>query len=267
MPRASHGNGRVAKLALRSSEATARLMWRAKGVHDGVVLGALRPDTVHRLDELYFDREDMYTDARHNQSGLFWWEQDAVDRLFPAGGRVVVTAAGGGREVVALRQAGFDAVGYEVNDDLRRAGCSLLEEAGEPPCLLPVGRDEFPSVDGRFDAGIVGWGGYMHIQGSAARVAFLSDFRRALNAGAPVLVSFAIRSGDGPYHRAVARVGSRLRRLRGLPGIELGDGLIPHYVHWFTRGELAREAERAGFELAEWSGQDYGHAVIRAGDL
>jgi hypothetical protein len=59
-------------------------------------------------------------------------------------------------------------------------------------------------------------------------------------------------------------VGTRLRRLRGLPGIELGDGLIPHYVHWFTRGEFSREVERADFELAEWSGQDYGHAVIRA---
>jgi hypothetical protein len=35
-------------------------------------------------------------------------------------------------------------------------------------------------------------------------------------------------------------------------------------VHWFTRAELEREAGQAGFELAEWSGQDYGHAVIRA---
>jgi hypothetical protein len=261
---ASLRNGGAAGLALRSSERAARLMWKAKGVHDGIVLGALRPETIHRLDELYFQGEEMYTDARHNESGLFWWEQDAVDRLFPAGGRVVVTAAGGGREVLALRRAGFDAVGYEVNDDLRRAGIEQLEAAGQPPCLYASPRDDFPAVDGRFDAGIVGWGGYMHVQGSAARVAFLRGFRDAVVDGAPVLVSFAIRSGDGPYHRAVARVGTRLRRLRGLPGIELGDGLIPHYVHWFTRGELSREVERADFELDEWSGQDYGHAVIRA---
>ena len=266
MPWASRRNGGVAKLALRSSEASARLMWRVKGVHDGLLLGALSADTLHRLDELYFGREDLYTDARHNRSGLFWWEQDAADRLFPDGGRVVVTAAGGGREVVALRKAGYDAVGYECNEDLRRAGCALLEESGEPPCLYPVGRDEFPAVEGRFDAGIVGWGGYMHIPGSAARVAFLRDFGAAVSDGAPVLVSFAIRSSDGPYHRAVAKVGTRVRRLRGRPEVELGDGLIPHYVHWFTRAEFAREAERAGFELAEWSGQDYGHAVIRARD-
>lgn len=254
----------AAQLALRSTEAAARVMWRAKGVHDGLWLGALSPDTVHRLDELYFGREEMYADARHNESGLFWWEQDAVDRLFPDGGRVVVTAAGGGREVLALRRQGYDAVGYECNEELRAAGAALLERAGEPPCVLGSPRDEFPEVTGSFDAGIVGWGGYMHIQGSAARVAFLRGFRAALHDGAPVLVSFAIRSGDGPYHRAVARVGARLRRMRGLPSVELGDGLIPHYVHWFTRAEFGREAERAGFELAEWSGQDYGHAVVRA---
>lgn len=239
-------------------------MWRVKGIHDGLLLGALSPDTIHRLDQLYFDREDTYTDPGHNRSGLFWWEQDAVERMFPEAGRVVVTAAGAGREVIALREAGFDAVGYEPNADLVRAGLTLLEESGQPACLHEAARDAFPAVDGRFDAGIVGWGGYMHIQGSAARVAFLRDFRAAVADGAPVLVSFAIRSSDGPYHRAVAKVGTRVRRLRGRPEVELGDGLIPHYVHWFTRAEFAREAERAGFELAEWSGQDYGHAVIRA---
>jgi hypothetical protein len=242
-------------------------MLRAKGVHDGLLLGALSPDTVDRLDELYFEGQEMYADDSHNRRGLFRWEEDAVEKFFPDGGKVVVTSAGAGREVLTLRAAGYDAVGYECNENLLQTGHALLEESGEPPSLFPVARDEFPEVDDRFDAGIVGWGGYMHIQGTAARVAFLRNFRGALVDGAPLLVSFAVRSGDGPYHRTVARVGTRLRRMRGLPGVELGDGLMPHYAHWFTRAEFGREAEQAGFELAAWSAEDYGHAVIRAKGL
>ena len=93
---------------------------------DAVWLGLLDAERLGQLDEHFYHetREDVdgerigYEDDRYTKRGLAGWEQGAVERHFPPGGRILVTGAGGGREVLALLALGFDAVGYEPNPRL-----------------------------------------------------------------------------------------------------------------------------------------------------
>jgi hypothetical protein len=242
----------AAQVVVRSSRLTNRMLSGLKGVHDGMVLGLCQPSTLEQVDEVYYEEQAVYADPAYNHSGLWWWEREAVETWFAPGGRVVVTAAGGGREVLALRDLGYDAVGYESNEQLRRCA--------EVP-LRPVARDRFPTDAGAADAVIVGWGSYMHIRGATARIEFLRAARRCLPPGGAVLLSFFARTGDGAYYRTVHAIGSRLRRLRPGASVELGDGIGPSYVHWFTEAELRAEVTAAGLELRSWATGDYGRAV------
>jgi hypothetical protein len=46
-------------------------------------------------------------------------------------------------------------------------------------------------------------------------------------------------------------------------GVEVGDSLVPNYVHYFTKAQLESEMTAAGFELVSFERVPYGHAVGR----
>lgn len=233
-----------------------------EAVAHGVVLGLSSEATLAALDVAYYGAEDMYVDVEYNRRGLWSWEQAEVDAHFPPGGRVVVSAAGGGREVHALLQQGFDARGFECNRQLVHHADALLTAAGHGGRMACAPRNGWPSADGvTYDALVVGWGSYTLMSSRAQRVAFLREAAVRLRPGAPVLLSFFPRRGRGRYFRIVATIGTGLRRLRGAPPVEIGDALVPNFAHHFTRHELTDELETAGFRLVtyEWSG--YGRAV------
>lgn len=236
----------------------------ARAVADGVLLGLADVEVLHALDADFYDGERDYVDEAYNRQGLFGWERELVEAHFPPAGRVVVTAAGGGREVLALLGAGYDAVGFECHDRLRHAADELLRASGHPGRIHPIARDTWPAGEHGWDGAIVGWSSYMLIPGRDRRVAFLSAARRTLRPGAPVLLSFVARSGPSRHFDVVAAVGSALRLLRGRPRLEPGDALGPNFVHVFTEEQVRAEAAEAGFEVVEYRSRPYGAAVLRA---
>src|SRR5205085_4597492 len=109
---------------------------------------------------------------------------------------IVVPAAGGGREVLALAEAGFDAIGYEPHPGLTEWGRDFLAARGHEGRVRQAERDEFPALDaGGADGVLVGWGAYSLIHTRDQRVRFLAGARRALPAGGPLIVSFFERPG------------------------------------------------------------------------
>lgn len=256
----------------RARERRRRALNALNACFDGFWLGMLDRDDLDRLDEHFYGvghdemggRAFSYRDDAHNRSGLQDWEQAAIERHFPAGGRVIVTGAGGGREVLALLERGFDAVGYEPNAALVTAGTGLLDELGHPGRLRPCRRDAFPDSGERGDAVLVGWGSYMLIPGRERRVAFLRTARAALPAGAPLLCSFFVRRPDARYFAILAATANAVRRLRGRERVEVGDTLAENFVHRFTREEVERELARGGFRMVSYAARPYGHAVAVA---
>ena len=246
---------------------------RVSATFDAVWLGLLYGDALARVDAHYFQtvretyggRDDPYLQPGWNEQGLFDWEREAVAGFFPPSGRVVVTAAGAGREVLALCEAGFDATGYEPNGALRAYGADLLAAHGHPGRLHAMARDAFPAEARECDAVVVGWGSYTNLSSRAVRIAFLDAARRRLPYGGRVLISFFPRREGEWYAAYVARWAGRIRRTLRRPAPEEGDTLQPNFVHRFTRREIGEEAAAAGMTVIHAADAPYGHAVLERG--
>src|SRR5262245_21605165 len=97
----------------------------------------------------------------YNRKGLWAWEQEMLERYFPAGARVLVASAGGGREMLALHRLGYEPDGFECNDRLRTFANDFLCGEGLLVTIHPASRDSCPAGLGLYDAAVVGWGAYM----------------------------------------------------------------------------------------------------------
>ena len=247
------GGQRLAGAALASARIPPALERASRGVLAGVWLGLLSDDGLRALDQRHHDREGAYLTAGWNERGLFDWERAAVERNFPAGGRVVVIGCGGGREVLGLLDAGYDAVGYEPHPGLVEFARELLAGRGRSDRVHVGGESEFPAGAGACDGAIVGWGAYSLVRGRAARVRLLAGAREHLAPGGALLLSCFEAERHGRELRATRAIANALRRGRGRgrPAVELGDTLAPNLVHVFTRAELEEEVAAAGLELAE----------------
>jgi hypothetical protein len=205
---------------------------------------------------------DRYTTEAWNRSGFMWWERDAVDRSFGSVRSAIVTSAGGGREALALAQRGLRVSAFECVPEFVAFARILLE--GSSATIVEADPEEVPEV-GVHDGAIVGWGSYMHIPGSEARVRFLRGLRKQIADGGPVLISCELRKPEGRRAAIVARAAGIVRRLHGSrQPVEIGDGLKGWYCHRFTEEQLRDELAQAGFRLDFCSDQGYGHAVAIA---
>lgn len=255
----------------RVTRGRARLRQVSKALLDGCFLGLMDRDDLSVVDRAFYSEareavggvEHRYTETEHITSGLASWEAAALNAYFAAGARVVVTAAGGGREVVGLLERGFDPIGFEPNEELAGAGAAVLAAAGDAHRLRICRRDEFPAEAPATDGVVIGWGSYMLIPGRHRRIAMLAGARARLQPGAPLLVSFFVRS-PSRYFAIVHAIAAPLRRLRRAEPVELGDALSPNFTHHFSRAEIESELAEAGFMLLHYATRPYPHAVAQA---
>ena len=117
----------------------------------------------------------------------------------------------------------------------------------------------------RFDAAVIGWGGYMHIQHAPRRVIFLRKLRELLPVGGPILISFFTRREQSKYFFIVYWVARVAKAISGssLP-VERGDNMDGSFDHHFTSDEIRAECKAAGFEVLVFHQRPYGHVVARA---
>lgn len=251
----------LARAYMKSERMFTHAQGTARGLFDGLWLGILSRRQLARIDEAYYTRERIYRTQEYNRGGLHRWEQDVIGRHFSSARRLVVTCAGGGREVLALDRAGFHVAGFEPHDELARFGTGLLAAEGAAAAISPCVRDRWPGGDEPVDGVVVGWGGYMCIAGRAHRVAFLTEAAACLPTGGPILLSFFAREGAGRRFAVAARVANRLRRHLRREPVDLGDALVPNAVHVFSRADITAELDAGGFDLAEYDHMEYGWAV------
>lgn len=190
------------------------------------------------------------TDVAAPGAQLMGWEEVWFQAdLPPPPARVLVGAAGRGREVRWLVERGYDVTAFEpvaaFLDDLRRAGCSLVECASVEEIAAGGGRTLRSAAP--FDAYLMTWGGLSLVRGREAHRAALAIGRELVPEG-PLLLSY-LHAGRG-QGRARALGRSVARRL-GLSGREEGDQLYPHLgiVHAFEEDELRLLATQTGSQL------------------
>jgi hypothetical protein len=257
-------------------------LWRfgfeqAWAAFKGFWLGMLRSEDLHEIDATYYDGQAVlsaggdydYRNDEYNQSGLFPWERTALGGSFPSAGNLLVVGAGGGREVVALERMGYRVDSFECHRALVASANDLLRRLDLTSRVQPSPRDGIPDDPGlfatsRYDGLIVGWSAYMLIRGREQRIGLLKQMREHAGPGCPILLSFFVRKGTPRWLHTITRVGNVVALLRGGERVELGDDLKMNFVHRFSRDEIERELDEAGFDLMLFGTDGYGHAVGRS---
>lgn len=234
----------------------------AEVAHQGLWLGLLDRSDLCRVGDGYYSQTLKYQDRAHNLSGFLPWESEVLESHFGGCKGVVVAAAGGGREVVALSRRGIAVTGFDCCRPLVDHARELIASENLNAKMTWSPPDEVPAGLGICDGVIVGWGGYMHIPGRESRIRFLVKLREHVTDGAPILLSFFTRSERSRRLRWTWKIGrcvAALRR-RKLP-VELGDTIAGTFDHHFTEEELRDELAHGGFRLDLYSSVPYGHAV------
>ena len=252
----------LVRLAHVVGRGSAVLRRTADAALQGMRLGMLDRAGINGVTAAFYARSTArYYDDTYNERGLFEWEQSVIERYFAGVKKLLLGSAGAGREMLALSTHGFSVSAFECSPLLIEEARGRLARAGIATPLVLAAPDDVPML-GTFDGAILGWGAYTHIAGSAARVAFLRRLRAQIVDGGPILLSSRARRGDSRRMRITAAIGTAIRRLRRRDEpIQVGDTLSGSFCHYVTRGEVEPELEQAGFSLAYYSDDPYGHAV------
>lgn len=208
------------------------------------------------------------------EEGLFPWEERALSAPpFPQRGRVLLTAAGGGRELRALLDRGLSVTAFEPSAYLRQGACAVAEGRdarvldGAYADLDAAAEGHGPLASLRnesFDAVILGWGSLTHVTKHEDHVAVLRAIR-TLAPKAPLLFSFFLRKDDArgksvQLRRGLRRVFSAVGGASPPEGVgyELGGG----FVYWFTALEVHELAMKTGYAVDTLDITSFPHAVL-----
>ena len=224
----------------------------AEGLHAGVWLGLLDSRHISAAVFRHYEGADLYRTSAHNLHGFLPHEEQMMRDYFLGCRSVLVAAAGGGREVIALARAGVQVEGFECNPGLVEKCNEFLAEAGVSARLLQATPDHVPAGLSKHDGVIVGYGAYPHIVGRSNRVAFLKELKVCLHPRAFLFVSAGRRPEGSHYHAVIYQIARVIRWLRRAPDrIELGDDSLNCFSHRFVQSELRSELEEAGFKVID----------------
>jgi SAM-dependent methyltransferase len=250
-----------------ANRALTRALLGTQALHQGLWLGFLDGAALQAATARFYGSSFRYRGAYHNRAGLFGWEASIIERHFGGCPTVLVGAAGGGREVVALARRGIAVDAFECSPTLMAAAEELLREEGLTARVRLAPPETLPDGLGTYDGAILGWGGYSHVAGRSARVRLLRAIARHLRPGGPLLFSFQTRPSDPSDQRmyrwiyATARAVRAARRSRS--PLELGDTLPGYFAHRFTRAEIEEEAVLAELAVEHVGELEYGAALAR----
>jgi len=233
-------------------------------IHQGFWLGLLNQNQIDRATELNYLSLEKYRNLNYNNSGLWDWEEKAFNTYFKKCKSILLGACGGGREVMALSDMGFQVDGFECSEKLVEHCKEALISKSIKAQIYLCPPSQVPSELNKYDGLIMGWGAYMHIRGKDERIRFLKQFRLHVNDNGPLLLSFFVRDKSKQYERIykVARFVAFLSR--NSDPIELGDTINGTFDHFFTKEEIEYELSMAGFEMVFYSAErTYPHAVAK----
>jgi ubiquinone/menaquinone biosynthesis C-methylase UbiE len=236
-------------------------------IHEGMWLGLLRENSLQKVTADCYARDGVFGSEEHNRRGLLNWEQAAIERFFPTRSKVVIAAAGGGREALAMVAQGFDVVAFDPDARLiEQCRKRLTTEQTQRLTLMPAPPNAVPAfAHATFDAGIVGWGALTHMTSSAVRMAFLRSFAALLKPGAPALISFHLRppqSRADSLREAIAKgVAAITFGRQPQPGDRFRIEETSSFLHLFTPEEVKTEIESSGFSVTHFAATPEAHVV------
>jgi hypothetical protein len=232
------------------------------------------------VTSLAYSRQRQYLPtAQLHRRGLFAWERATLaNPRFPARGRLLLGAAGGGRELRSLCERGYEVVAFEPTPALVEGarmvaaefpGTIVVQASYEDLTRHVAGEPSSPfadKLDEPFDGVILGWGSLSHVLGDGERVDLLRALREVAPE-APMLVSFNERAGigDAPVGRITRLVITTLRALGvRVPEPQARLAFSPHYGfrYLFRDGEIDLLAAAGGYAVAYRAANENPNALL-----
>lgn len=245
------------------------LAWLDEDARSAVIDAAYREQAVYLPGGATFER------------GLFSWERALLAREeIPRAGRVLLAAAGGGRELKALLDRGYTVSAFEPNPVLRAGATQVADEAGAARATVLdgvyadldeacVGRGPLAALRDRapYDLVVLGWGSITHVLRAQERLRLLSAVR-ALAPNAPVIASFFLRPdvGYGGRTESLRRSLRTVFSALGAPNRENAEGLAYEsgggFVYAFSESEVHALAHDAGYEVRSLESHPFPHVLL-----
>jgi len=241
-----------------------RALRYAQVLQTELMLHLAQPEDWHEITARAYNRNRSYRDDAYNAT-FYPWEKQAVDRFFPdPPARVLVGAAGGGRELAWLAGRGYDVAGFDpavrlATDVARRVDRSRLLccEVASYQALL----DGITAIEAHapYDAIVLGFGSLSHVALPKHREALLRKALSLCDKG-PLLLSW-LSNARSPAQLRVRAVLTRL----GLARRPARDSYSAHegFIHGFDYQEIFDLASAAGYRVAAYDdANDFPHAVL-----
>ena len=247
-----------------------------EALRDAILVAFVDPADHASITHLaYSEQPQFYSPGSASyEGGLYAWERAAL-KVMDIGPDtpVLLGAAGGGRELLALMAMGCPVLAFEP--DPRLVEVARREADGLPSVTVHCASyadfvDEAACGSGPLvefartaRAVILGWGSFPHLTLDTERAALLSALRSAAPE-ASVLLSFPVRFGQ---HEGMGSRRVRLARVLELIG---GRAPPPGLAYIRRRGFVQRLlpedihdlAERTGYRVVVLEHSPYGHAVL-----
>jgi 2-polyprenyl-3-methyl-5-hydroxy-6-metoxy-1,4-benzoquinol methylase len=255
--------GFIARISYLSVRTITKCYHFTEAIVSGFWLGLMSEKSLDTYDELHYTRSKKYFDDSYNLSGLSGWEEEFIGKYFGGVKRILLIAAGGGRESLALARRGFDVESYECNTRLVEYGNGFLQRNGISSSITVLDAGTLPASVGKFDAIIIGWGAYSHFRYKNSRIEFLLSLHQLIKDNAPLVISFALVKNHDRKEKIVMKVSSFFRILTGRRKTEIGDRLFSYFIHFFTSAEITGELSSAGYSINAFGASDYGWLVAK----
>lgn len=247
-------------------------------VRDELLFAFVQPGERDALTfQAYAQTRDYVEGGDSFSEGLFAWETALFEDVrIPSRGRVLLGAAGGGRELNALLGRGYDVYAFEPVETLLESarsvarGSNAVLARGTYRDLVARAKGEsgpFDTLGGQIDLCILGWGSLSHLTQPNDVVETLGALR-SMAPNAPVVASFILRSNFTPNTKGGARKLRRgLRRtLERLGGQVVPEGLnydtAAGFFYAFSRDELAELCAQAGYDIAQLVEKPFAHVLL-----
>jgi hypothetical protein len=245
-------------------------------LRDELFLAWVPPDKRTALTTMLYSREGSYLPGRgHVERGFFPAEEYAFRaRPLKPGSRILLGAAGTGRELVTLVERGFDVVAFDPcatfadaarsvaprNKFIDAAYADVVAAAENKSGPLAFLNDEAP-IDGI----MFGWGSLSHVLPHIERVRLFRALRK-IAPRAPIYASFLYRPETTDFTRGRARNAlKRFFTMLGAPSTsEKGDHFSP-YIGFFSalgRTEIDELAAESNYDVIHFDAGADAYAVF-----
>jgi len=240
---------------MRSRIIFGRLLIRLGRFIQSLALMVMRPNDLVEFSRQTYARENMVEDFGRQDlayPGLHPDEQALLERLHPAGGRLLLLGVGGGREAIPLAKMGFEVTGVDfVPEMIAKAAENAVRHGVKIEGIVQeISKIDVPA--GAFDVAWLSAATYSCVPTRGRRMEMLQRIGKALIPGGYFICQFRWDTRD-----ETSRIWELARKVvafltRGNLWYEKGDTLSSNieFIHAFSQeDEVRSEFAEGGFEV------------------